>query len=393
MQAQQRHHEARLFIRCQRQLLTAMHGNLVGQLDKLRVEPCRQIEQTGAFRKVVSHRLRRQLRHLQTGQQYGEFLQRGIEGKAARRHLVGNLQQGRRVAGQQGVEYGKQVVKIDGAEPVAHLYFLDLACPVGNGLIEQRKRIAHAATSRAREEIQGPGFGSDPFDFENVLEMRADQRRRHLFEIELQTARKYRHRDLLRIGGRQNEFHMLRRLFQRFQHGIEGRIREHVHFVDHIDLEAAPRRRIDGVFEQLTHFIDLGIGRRVNFQEIDKAPRIDLGAGRADATGGSGDAFFAVEGFGQNPRQRGLADTARAGKQVGMVQTLLRKRVRQRPDNVLLPDQTFKGFWPPFARQDLIAHGRILPWNDALRFTPRYVPPADVHARTRSVCADAGSSG
>ena len=77
VQAQQRHHEARLFIRCQRQLLTAMHGNLVGQLDKLRVEPCRQIEQTGAFRKVVSHRLRRQLRHLQTGQQYGEFLQRG----------------------------------------------------------------------------------------------------------------------------------------------------------------------------------------------------------------------------------------------------------------------------------------------------------------------------
>ena len=223
--------------------------------------------------------------------------------------------------------------------------------------------------------------------------MRADQRRRHLLQIELQAAGKHRHRNFLRISGRQNEFHMLGRLFQRFQHGVEGRIREHVHFVDHIDLEAAARRRIDGVFQQLAHFVDLGIGRGVNFQEIDKAPRIDLGTGRADTTGAGGDAFFAVEGFGQNPRQRGLADTARAGEQVGMMQALLRERVRQRPDNVLLPDQTFKGFWPPFARQDLIAHGRILPWNDALRFTPRYAKRGGVRAPRGSVCAGAGSSG
>ena len=64
--------------------------------------------------------------------------------------------------------------------------------------------------------------GADRFDFENMPQMAGNQRRRHLLEVELQATRKHRNRNLLWIGCRQNEFHMLGRLFQRLQHRVEG---------------------------------------------------------------------------------------------------------------------------------------------------------------------------
>lgn len=78
------------------------------------------------------------------------------------------------------------------------------------------------------------------------------------------------------FGRRQNEFDVFWRFFQCLQHGIEGRIRKHMHFVDDIDLEPPTRWCINGIFEKLPHFIDFGIGRRVTFEQIDKAARIDF---------------------------------------------------------------------------------------------------------------------
>ena len=92
-----------------------------------------------------------------------------------------------------------------------------------------------------------------------------------------------------------------------------------MHFVDHINLKTPSSRRIHGVFEQLAHFVDFGIRCRVDFQEIDETPGVDLGTGRADAARRRGDAVLAIERFGQDTRQRRLADAARTGEQVGVV--------------------------------------------------------------------------
>ena len=153
---------------------------------------------------------------------------------------------------------------------------------------------------------------------------------------------------------------MLRGLLQRLQHGVEGRIREHVDLVDDVDLETAARRRIDGILEKLPHFVDLGIGRRVNLEQIDEASGIDLPAGRADAAGSGGDTSLAVKRLGQDARQCRLANPAGAGKQIGMVQALCRQGVRQCLDNVFLTYQAGKRSRAPFARQDLVTHERIL---------------------------------
>ena len=78
--------------------------------------------------------------------------------------------------------------------------------------------------------------------------MFADGFRSHRAQIKLQAAREYRDRNFLRVGGRQHEFEVFGRLFQRFQHRIECRIGEHVNLVNHEHLEAPLHGFINRLF-------------------------------------------------------------------------------------------------------------------------------------------------
>ena len=197
--------------------------------------------------------------------------------------------------------------------------------------------------------------------------MADDRLARHLLQVELQAARQHRHRNLLRIGGGEDELDVLGRLLQRLQHRVEGLLGQHVHFVDHINLEAAARRRIHGVVQQLAHVVDAGVGGGVDLDQVDEAAAVDLGAGGADAAGGGGDAGLAIERLGENARQRRLADAARTGEQIGVVQAVLLERMGQRAHHVLLPHQAGKITRAPLAREDLVTHAEILPASPGLR--------------------------
>ena len=113
---------------------------------------------------------------------------------------------------------------------------------------------------------------------------------RQALEIELQAARQHRHRQLLRIGGREQELHVRRRLLERLQQRVEGVRREHVHFVDEVHLVAAAGRRVLHVVEQLARVVDLGARGGVDLDEVDEAAGVDLAAGGADAAGLGADA-------------------------------------------------------------------------------------------------------
>ena len=162
--------------------------------------------------------------------------------------------------------------------------------------------------------------------------MLADGLGRHRSQVELQAARQHGNRHLLRVGGGQHKFQILRRLLQRLQHGVEGRIGQHVHFVDHEDLEAPLHRLVDRLFQQGLHLVHTTVGCGVQLGVVDKPSTINIRASLADTTRGSGDSALsvralAVQRFGQNTGHRGLAHPARTGKQVGVVQTLGCQRV------------------------------------------------------------------
>ena len=186
--------------------------------------------------------------------------------------------------------------------------------------------------------------------------MAGNRRHGHLLEIELQTARQNRHRNFLRVRRGQNEFHVLRRFFQGLQHGVEGGSGQHVHFVDHIHLESAPRGCVGGVFQQLTHFVDARIGRSINFQQINEAPGVDFLAGCALTTRRSRDARFAIQRFSEDAGNGCLADPARPGKEIGVVQTLLGERMIECTYDVFLTHQGREIARSPLARENLITH-------------------------------------
>jgi len=78
---------------------------------------------------------------------------------------------------------------------------------------------------------------------------------------------------------------------------------------------------------------------------------IDLDAGCAFSARHGGHAGFAVERLGDDPGERSLADSARAGQQIGVVQPVLRKRIADGAHHMFLADQFSEISRAPFTRQ------------------------------------------
>ena len=95
-------------------------------------------------------------------------------------------------------------------------------------------------------------------------------------------------------------------------------------------LKRPHRRQVLRVIQYLAHVVDAGIRRGVELDQVDKAPGINLRTRRAHAARRRRDAGFAIQALGEDARHRSLADAARAGKQIGMVQAVLRQRIGQR---------------------------------------------------------------
>ena len=132
--------------------------------------------------------------------------------------------------------------------------------------------------------------------------------------------------------------------------------RQHVHFVDQVDLVAAAGRQVLDVLEQLARVVDLGAGGRVDLDQVHEAALVDLAAGAALAAGRRADAALAVERLREDARDRRLADAARAGEQEGVMDAARVERVDERLAHVLLADQLGEAAGTPLAGEYEVAH-------------------------------------
>ena len=158
------------------------------------------------------------------------------------------------------------------------------------------------------------------------------------------------------IGGRQHENHMPRRLFQRFEHGIEGVVAQHVNFVDHIHLPAPHTWRVNRVFQQLGHLFNAAMAGGIQLQVIDITTFVDLQTGPALTAGIRiiAIAFLAVQGLRKDSSNRCFANPAGACEQVRMVNPAGFQSVTKRAHHMILSDQRRKLPRPPFAGQHLM---------------------------------------
>ena len=248
------------------------------------------------------------------------------------------------------------MARIDGAQHVANLVLQNLATAIGNGLIEQRQRITHTARGGLADQVERAALKVDLLGLQYLGQVRGNGFAAHIAQIELHAARQHRDRHFLRIGRGKNEKYMRRRFFKRLEHRVERVRRQHVHLVDHVDLVATGRGRVNRVVEQLRHFVNAAIRRSIKLEVIDKTALIDFGTGTALTTGRGRHAGLAVHRLGQNARDRRLTHTASAGKQIGVMNTTRLECVVESADDMILPHQRIEGAGSPFTCQNLMRH-------------------------------------
>jgi hypothetical protein len=183
-----------------------------------------------------------------------------------------------------------------------------------------------------------------------------DEAVRDALEIVALAARVDRVRHLVRVGCGEDELDVCRRLFERLQQGVEGARRQHVHFVDDVDLEAALCRLVADVVDDFADVVDAGVGGAVDFEDVDGVAGGDLLAVGAGVAGCRRRAVGAIQGLGEDACRGRLADTTHAGEEEGVGDPSAADGVGQGAADVLLPDDLFERLRAPLAGEYEVAH-------------------------------------
>ena len=150
---------------------------------------------------------------------------------------------------------------------------------------------------------------------------------------------------------------MLGRLFERLEERVERLLREHVDFVDDVNLEPHAAGPHGDVLPQLANFVDAAVAGAVDLQHVDVVAGGDAQADVALVARRGRRAVDAVERLGQDAGGRRLADAAGAGEQIGVADAVAGDGLLQRLGDVLLADQLVERLRPVAAGDDDVAAG------------------------------------
>ena len=165
--------------------------------------------------------------------------------------------------------------------------------------------------------------------------------------------------DFVNFGRGEDELHVGRRFLERFEEGVPGVVREHVNFVDDEDFEAIALGPVGKAFLESSDVIDAGVAGAVDLLDVDVVAVGDLDAGRAFLARSGGGAFFAVEGFGEDPGAGRLAYAANAGEQERVGDSISSDRVGQSGGDMPLTNEILERLRPIFTREDDVAHAGV----------------------------------
>ena len=161
----------------------------------------------------------------------------------------------------------------DEAESFPHLVVGELVAVRIDELLQQVDRIAQATRSDPRDLLQRVFGALDPLFARDELEPPDGGFERNAPEIEPLAARDDGRRHLMRFRRRQHEDDVGRRLFQRLQQRVEGRLRQHMHLVNEVDLVGINAARGSEVrlLAQAADLVDTAITRRVQLDQVERA--------------------------------------------------------------------------------------------------------------------------
>ena len=228
---------------------------------------------------------------------------------------------------------------------------------VGGELVEQVDGVAEGAAGLAGDQLEaalGDGDALAPGDLAQALDERLE---RGATEVEALAARADGGRDLVRLGGREHEDDVWRRLLEGLEQRVEGRVGQHVDLVDEVDLVG---RRVGGVADALAQgadLVDAAVGGGVELDQVERAALVEREAGVAGVVGLAPRGRLAVDGLGEDAAGAGLARAARAGEEVGVRGRPGGDGVAQRGGDRVLPGDVGEAAGAPLAVEDFLAQG------------------------------------
>ncbi|MNK42965.1 hypothetical protein D3C87_616570 [compost metagenome] len=246
------------------------------------------------------------------------------------------------------------------AEHAAHRFGLHAAATMGNRLVEQGKAVTGGTLCSAGDHRQRLRIGLETFLAGNGGEQADEIGGADAAQVEALAARQNGNWNLADFGGREDEFHMFRRLFQRLQKTVKRLRRQHVHFVDDIDLVARRNRAVTHLLDDLANIVDTRMGGGVHLDHVDMPAfhdRLAMFAGDPKVDGRLVDGVgLVIQRAGENACRGRFAHAANAGQHIGLGNAAGLKRVGQRADHRLLADhQIGKIFRAIFACQYPVA--------------------------------------
>ena len=154
------------------------------------------------------------------------------------------------------------------------------------------------------------------------------------------------------------------RFFQRLQQCVESIGREHVHFVDDVDLVARRGGPVMHGIDDLADVPDPGVRGGVHLHHIDVAALHDRHAMLASAAGIGGRSALsvradAVHALGDDPRRGRLAGTPDPRHDKGLRDPVRSKGIAQGAHHGVLTDEVGKGLGSVFPGQYLVGRFRI----------------------------------
>ncbi len=235
-----------------------------------------------------------------------------------------------------------------------------LLAGAGEELVEHAERVTRRAATGADDERVHRVLHRDVLLRADLLEQPAHGRRREQPERVVVRARPDGRQHLLRLGGREDEDEVLRRLLDDLEQGVEPCRRDHVGLVD--DEHPVPRlgRRVEGAIAQLAGVLHTAVAGGVEFDhvEVAGATRAERDTRRALTARRGRGPLHAVERARQDAGRRRLAAAARAREEVGVVDASGVECGAQGLGDVLLTHHLRERSWSIFPVQ---GHGERLP--------------------------------
>ena len=153
------------------------------------------------------------------------------------------------------------------------------------------------------------------------------------------TARQNRRRYFVDLGGRQDKHGMIGWLFEGFEQRVERRSRQHVHFVDDVNLVAANCRAELHALDDFASIIDTGMRGGVHFDDVDGTAICNRQTHATAAAWPISWLGHAVDCLGEQTSDGRFADTTWPRKYIGMTNPPVNDCITQCADDMFLADK------------------------------------------------------